>query len=202
MIAAKETADVTGLAKNYGLCVRVTGIADNNCTGASCASSQVPTAVPFPIAPSNVWLPAGTVKSLSFSSPSTSVSLTLNTNTLSIPYFDPIRIATQIGTLSAPAKVSTAIYTIMAGSGGVSGSNGCGAAFVPAAPFASNTQMVQGAPVAGYVYLPSTVTAKAVWNNTQLNNEQSFGIHNLPWTNAVIGATEAAIQTATTNGTY
>ena len=206
MIVSKEEADVAALnssaGQNLGLCVRVSSISNALCTGGSCTSTQIPTAIPFPVPPSNVWLPPGTVKSVTLSGPSDSVTLNLNTNTLSIPYFDPQQISTQVGTLSAPTKVTVAIYTILAGSGGVSGSPGCGAAFVPAPAFASNKQPVQGTLTAGYVYPPSTVTAKAVWNYNMLTNEGSGGIHNFPWTNAVIGGTEEAIQTAISSGTY
>ncbi len=205
-IVNKEIADVAALNSttglNLGLCVRASGIASPLCTGGSCASSQVPAAVPFPIAPSNVWLPPGTIKSVALGGPSTSVTLNLNANTLSIPYFDPQQITTQVGTLTAPVKLSVAIYTIQAGSGGVGGTTSCGAAFVPAPAFAGNTQTVQGTAYAGYVYLPSTVTAKSVWNWNMLSNEGSGGLHNFPWTTAVISATQAAVQTATTNGTY
>jgi len=216
MISAKEKADVTALAAANGLCVRASSISDPACTGGSCASSQVPTAVPFPIAPSNVWIPAGTISAVSFTSPSDSASITLKANSgITIPYFDPkVNITgpaintlpnatvTTCASATSTCKLSVAIYTIQVGTGGVSGATSCGAAFVPAAPFAANTQTVQGTAYAGYVYLPSTVTAKAVWNYNMLTNEGSGGIHNFPWTNAVLGATEEAIQNAITNGQY
>jgi hypothetical protein len=206
MIVSKEQSDVAALnsvaGQNLGLCVRASSISNALCTGGSCASTQIPTAIPFPVPPSNVWLPPGTVKSVAVNGPSTSVTLNLNTNTLSIPYFDPQQIATQVGTLTAPTKLTVAIYTIQAGTGGVSGAVSCGPGFVPAAAFASNNQTVQGKAYPGYVYLPSTVTAKAVWNYNMLTNEGSGGLHNFPWTNAVIGNTEQAITTAITSGTY
>jgi hypothetical protein len=205
-IVSKEMADILALnspsGQNLGLCVRASSISNALCTGGSCASSQVPTAVPFPVPPSNVWLPPGTIKSVSLNNPSDSVTLNLNTNTLSIPYFDPQQITVQIGTLTAPAKLTVAISTILAGSNGASGSVSCGSSFQPAAPFAANVQTVQGTQYAGYVYLPSTVTAKSVWNYTLLNNEGSGGIHNFPWTNSVINATQQAIVNANANGTY
>jgi hypothetical protein len=209
MIVAKEQTDIANLdpsaglddaGASGGLCVRVSGISNALCTGGSCASSQIPTAIPFPVPPSNVWLPTGIIKSVSFGGPSTTATLNLNANTLSIPYYDPQNIGTQIGTLTNPTKVSVAIYTILAGTGGSSGTTGCG--MTPYAQFASNGQVVQGTTYFGYVYLPSTVTAKAIWNYNMLTNEGSGGIHNFPWTTAVLSATEAAIKTANTNGTY
>jgi predicted CXXCH cytochrome family protein len=205
LVANKEINDITNLnatsGGDLGLCVRVSSISNATCTGGSCASSQVPTAVPFPIAPSNVWLPPGTIKSVTLSGgPSTSVTLNLNSNALSIPYYDPQQITKQVGTLSSPTKITVAIYTIMAGSGGASGSTGCGMSAAPA--FASNVQTVQGTPYAGYVYLPSTTTAKAIWNINMLNNEGSGGIHNFPWTTAVLNATTQAVNDANTAGTY
>lgn len=197
-ITNKEAADILALNTSNGLCVRASSISNALCTGGSCASSQVPTAVPFPVPPSNVWLPAGSVKSVTLSSgPSDSVTLNLTaTNTVAaIPYFDPQLITTQIGTLPTPiTKLTVAIYTIQVGSGGASGTTSCGIA--PAPEFASNVQTVQGTSYGGYVYLPSTVTAKAVWNFNMLSNEGSGGIHNFPWTNAVISGTEEAIATA------
>jgi hypothetical protein len=180
----------------------VSSITNALCTGGSCASSQVPTAVPFPVPLSNVWLPPGTIKSVSLNGPSDNATLNLNTNNLSIPYYDPQQITTQVGTLASPTKITVAISTIQAGSGGASGSVSCGGSFSPATQFASNFQTVQGTQYAGYVYLPSTVTAKSVWNYTLLSNEGSGGIHNFPWTNAVISATKQAITQANANSTY
>jgi hypothetical protein len=204
-IVNKEAADVLGLnaASGLGLCVRATGIRDAHCSGGSCASSQVATAVPYPLAPSTVWIPPGTVTSVTVASPSDTVTLNLKAaNGLAVPYYDPRQIGTQIGSLSSPAKLSVAISTIQAGTGGASGSTSCGAAFVPDARFAGNKQTVQGVAYGGYVYPPSSITAKSVWNYVLLANEGSGGIHNLPWTKAVIGATQQALQTATANATY
>ncbi len=44
-----------------------------------------------------------------------------------------------------------------------------------------------------YVFPPSSYTAKSIWNYALLNNEGSKGIHNLPFTNDVIGATNRAL---------
>jgi len=214
MIVNKEIADITALAldSTNGLCVRVTGISDaKNCAGGSCASSQVPSAVPFPLAPSTVWLPPGSVSSVSLTSsgvasPSTSVTLILNApNSLVIPEIDPHSLA-KVGNVTSPSSISVPIYTIQVGTGGVSGQPSCGltedgGAF--ASSVLDNVQHVADAgAVGGYVYLPSTVTAKAVWNYTMLANEGSGGIHNFPWTNAVISATEAAISAANDAGTF
>jgi hypothetical protein len=46
---------------------------------------------------------------------------------------------------------------------------------------------------ASYVLPPSSYTAKAIWNYALLNNEGSLGIHNFPFVNAVLSATNAAL---------
>ncbi len=205
-IVNKEVADITALSTTYGLCVR-TSVSNPACTGGSCASSQVPTAVPFPLAPSTVWVPAGDVASVSLSShgavgPSDNVTLKLTTP-VSFDYFDPEQqITTSMGTTSL-SSLSVAISTIQVGVPGTGASNSPSCGMTLAAPFAGNMQTVAGiGPTGGYVYLPSTVTAKAVWNFTLLSNEGSGGIHNFPWTNAVINATNEAVANANKVGAY
>jgi hypothetical protein len=166
-ITGKVTGDVMAAAAAGPLCVRVSGISDTRCTGNSCASSQVPTAVPFPLPPSSVQIPQGGIASVTMSSGgTTTVTINLTAAAPAFPYFDPQSLA-QIGTFPAPGgnakKLTVAIYTIQEGA--------CGAA----------------TPV--YMFPTSDDLVKAIWNYVTLQNEGSGGIHNFPWTNAVLGAT-------------
>jgi hypothetical protein len=152
------------------LCVQVTSVSDAKCTGGSCKSSQVPPAVPFPTPPSNVLIPAAGISKVTMSNGgTTSVTITLKAG-VTFNYYDPLdtAMASPVGSKTA-TSLTVPIYTITNAVGG-----SCAA-------------------VGTYVFPPSSVPAKAIWNYTTLSNEGSGGIHNFPWTNSVLQATMAQI---------
>jgi len=172
-----------------GLCVQVTKISDPNCVSGSCASSQVIPAVrPFPTPASNVWIPMGDVTKVVSSGTSTSVTLTVSPG-INIPYFDQQTLA-LVSTTSSSKSLSVPIYTILTGvaqasctAGGAYNGGVVGTIANQLFPATDN-----GAPT------QATIPAKAIWNYTELNGEASYGIHNLPWTSAVIGNTMAQLE--------
>jgi hypothetical protein len=176
---AVMAADASG-----GLCVQVTGISDAKCVGGSCKSAQVLTAVPFPVPPSSVWIPQSGIKSVTQSAPdSTSVTIVLLAGQ-NIPYFDAQTLQ-QVGTTSNTTKLSVAIYTILPQSASVTQ-----ATCVPAAPSAGGG--IVGS-ASTQLFPASSVLPKAIWNYAMLDREGSYGIHNYPWTNAVLQATLTAV---------
>ncbi len=192
-LAAAITTAVTAHVQNAnsvgGLCVQVSGIGDPNCAGGSCKSSQIPTAVPFPVPPSNVWIPENGIASVTMSgADSTSVAIDVSAG-IDIPYFDPQTLA-LVGTKVGAKTLSVAIYTILTGvpqatcsSGGTAGGGVVGNTANQLFP-ASNPSNLTPDP---------SIPSKAIWNWATLKGEGSGGIHNLPWTNAVISATSAQL---------
>ncbi len=191
-LASAITGSVTSavLAANNAstgtaLCVNVS-VTDSRCTGGSCKSYQVPTAVPFPTPPSTVELPAGAITGVTPSASSDTVTLTISASAaagLNFPYYDPLDVndLNQIGTWPVPTafnskskatSLSVPMYTIYPAPAG-----GC---------LPTNV-------VSNYVFPPSSVQAKAIWNYATLSNEGSGGIHNFDWSNQVIQATMEAL---------
>jgi hypothetical protein len=176
-IVSAVTGAVTTAAASNPLCVQVASISDPRCTGGSCKSSQVVPAVPFPVPPSNVQIAAGNVASVTMSSGgSTSVTITLTSAGPSFNYYDPLDVAmaSPIGAWpysgnTKPKNYTVPIYTIQVGA--------CGAS-TPTYLFPVSNP--------GNLVPDPTIPGKAIWNYTTLNNEGSGGIHNFPWTNAVI----------------
>ena len=188
-IMTAVTTHVTNASASGGLCVQVAGISDANCTGGSCESSVVPTAVPFPVPPSNVWIPQGGVASATMSgADSTSVTINLSSG-VAIPYFDP-KTRALIGTSSGTTKLSVPIYAILTGVAQAScASGGVASGGVVGTP---GSQLFPAANPGGLVPDPS-VPSKAIWNYATLDREGSYGLHNFPWTSAVLSATQAQI---------
>ena len=188
-IVSAVTTHVNNVSASGGLCVQVTGISDLSCAGGSCSSSVVPSAVPFPVPPSNVWIPQGSVASVAMpGADGTSVTITLTAG-LAIPFFDP-QTRSLVGTTSGATQVSVPIYTILAGvpqascsSGGIAGGGVVG---TPASQVFPATNPGNTGP-------DPSIPSKAIWNYATLDREGSYGIHNLPWTNAVLQATQAQL---------
>jgi hypothetical protein len=189
-ITTAVTTAITSAGAAGGLCVQVTSISDPSCTGGSCKSSQVPSAVPFPVPPSSVWIPQSGIASVTMSSAGTT-SVTINVQAgIAIPYFDPVTLR-QVGTTKATTtKLTVPIYTILQGiaqsscaSGGVAGGGVVGNPSNQVFPVSNPNGLTPD---------PS-IPAKAIWNYVTLNNEGSGGIHNFPWTNAVLQATLAQL---------
>ena len=177
--AGIETASAAG-----PLCVQVSSISNPACTGGTCKSSQIPAAVPFPLPPSTVLIPKGGVTSAAMSSAgSTTVTLTLGSG-VTFDYFD-LRSLAKVGTTTS-TKLSVAMYTILTG---VTAGTCVGTS--PTVP-GTGTQLFPAANPGSLTPDPSIVS-KAIWNFATLSNEGSGGIHNFPWTNAVIQATQAQI---------
>jgi len=202
MLATLATAIDAAVATHYanntagGLCVQVTGIKDPACVGGSCASSQVIPAVrPFPTPASNVWIDPSNPSTLTIDVTghgATTGTITVK-NGLAIPYYDQQTLAyVNTSTASKTVKLSVPIYTILTGvsqaactSGGVYNGGVVGTIA---------NQLFPATDPAGGGPTNATIPAKAIWNFAELNGEASYGIHNLPWTNAVIGATSAQIH--------
>jgi hypothetical protein len=166
----KTTTTIPG---NTALCVQVTSISNAACTGGSCKSTQVVPAVPFPLPASNVLIPAGDIlpTGVTASAGSTTVKLALAT-AVSVPQYDPLDTGMlhNLGNVSLKS-ISVPIYTIVTAVGGACPSPATGT----------------------YVFPPSDVPAKAIWNDVELTNEDSKGIHNFGFTMDAISATEAKL---------
>ncbi|MFI5299761.1 MAG: carboxypeptidase regulatory-like domain-containing protein [Polyangiales bacterium] len=191
------TAAIKGTIMNAnaanGLCVQVSSISDANCTGGSCKSSQVVPAVPFPVPISNVWIPAGQITAVTGSS--TTATITLKTG-LNIPYFDPKTLA-YVSTTSGTVKMSVPIYTIVTG---VTDPTTCAGSSTAMGGIVGTTanQLFPASTPAGFVAGSGpdpSIIPKAIWNYNMLSNEGSGGLHNFPWTTAVLQATLTQLGT-------
>jgi hypothetical protein len=173
-----------------GLCVQVTKISDPACVSGSCASAQVVSAVrPFPTPASNVWIPMSNITKVVSSGTSTSVTISVSPG-INIQYFDPQTLA-LVNTTSASKSLSVPIYTIL--SGVAQASCAAGGVYNGGVVGTNANQLLPMTDV-GSAPTNATVPAKAIWNYTELNGEASYGIHNLPWTSAVIGNTMAQLE--------
>jgi hypothetical protein len=155
------------LAQTGSLTVQVSGV---TCTPVdkvkvSCASSVVPSQIPPLNPPSTITVPMSAIQAATIVRNGTTLSVTFATGTtVSVPYFDPRYPANYP---ASPLGTATLGKISVAIRGIMNGST--------------------------YLFPPSSISAKAIWNAQLLKNDGASPIHNLPFVNAVIGNTNAQL---------
>ena len=181
------TTAQTGLG--YGVCIQ-TSVSNAACTGGTCKSSQVVPAVPFPLPAGTVYIAPNTILAATFSG--TNATLTLAAPGVSFPYYDvtDTLMKTAKGTATKVTSMTAPIYTMW-----MTKTGSCGTGFGSPNGNANGGNWGSGGAAEGlYLYPPTDVPSKAIWNYTLLTGEDSNGIHNFPFTTQVINATMTQLQ--------
>jgi hypothetical protein len=182
--------------KTNPLCVQASITDLANCpTSGTCLSSQVVSKSGVPTTPAaNVYIPVGAVSGFTNSRSST-LNLIAGSGVAQFAYYDAADgamanpIAANAATnksVANPASLTVYNYGIVVMPvGGTLAQCNAGIVPVPSATLPAALFPMQD--VAGAV--TSTIPAKANWNYSILNSEDSKGIHNYPWTTGTINAT-------------